>query len=193
MKGKIAVAVLAGGKSSRMGRDKGMMLFNGKTMIEHVLTAASEIAEDIFIIANNEVYDNFSYPCFADEKIDCGPIGGIFTALLQAKVDKVLVLSCDVPMMSASVLKKLVGLSADEKVLAAAHKGEIQPLCAIYDKKCLTYFREAIGSGNFKMKKVLQDLDAKIIDFDSTDYKGAFLNINTPVDLANLQSLYDKK
>ena len=192
-KKELSIAVLAGGKSSRMGRDKGLVVFRGKKMIEQVLKVAAAISSDILIIANSEAYRQFSYPCFEDEIKDCGPMGAIFTALQQAKADKVLVLSCDVPLISASVLQQLAKNCGEESALVASHDGQIQPLCGIYDKKCIGFFKETIGLGNFQMKALLAEMDAKTMAFEGEAYNQAFLNINTPEDLAQIQKMYDEK
>lgn len=189
----ISVAVLAGGKSSRMGQDKGLLPLGGRKMIEHVLNTAQTITPNVLIVANNEEYVNFSYRCFPDEIADCGPMGAIFTALQKAGTDKVLVLCCDAPLISTDVLRALVENSGRENVLAAVHNGELQPLCAIYDKSCLGYFKNAISASHLKMKTALQELKAKTLAFDGEMYREAFLNVNTPADLVQIKKLFDEK
>ena len=189
----ISVAVLAGGKSSRMGQDKGLLSVGGKKMIEWVLNSAVAITPNVFIVANKLEYHGFSYPCFPDEIADCGPMGAIFTALKKSESERVMVLSCDIPLMSTDVLKQLKENMGDEDVLVASYAGELQPLCAIYDKKCLNYLKNAISKSNFKLKTALRELNTKTVVFTGKRYKNAFLNANTPEDLLQIQKIFDDK
>ncbi|MFZ4545533.1 MAG: molybdenum cofactor guanylyltransferase [Saprospiraceae bacterium] len=190
---KISIAVLAGGKSSRMKQDKGLVMLNGKRMIEHVLDAARSVTSEIIVIANSDAYQHFSFSCFPDEMTNCGPMGGIFTALKNAKTEKVLVLSCDAPFISTEVIQKMMEQSGGENVLVAWHKGNIHPICAIYSKKCLPILSNKLRTGDFKLKAALEALDAIKIVFDEDEYESAFLNINTPEDLERIQQYHNEK
>ncbi len=77
--------ILAGGKSSRMGEDKGLVLLNGKPMIQYVIEALKGVVSDIIIISNNASYNKFGIPVYPDIIKDKGPVGGIFTGLHHSK------------------------------------------------------------------------------------------------------------
>ena len=97
---EITVIVLAGGKSSRMMKDKGLILFNDKTLIEHSIEKVKKVAAHIFIITTNSAYQQFGYPCIEDELKERGPLGGIFTGLVHSSTQKNLVIGCDMPFLS---------------------------------------------------------------------------------------------
>lgn len=188
MKKDITIIILAGGKSSRMKQDKGFVMLRDKRMIEHVLDKAKKLSDKIIIIANNTAYQQFGFPSYADLIKDCGPIGGIYTGLVNSTAQKNLVLSCDAPFINEKVLATLIEQTNDEDVLAAEHSGKTEPLCAIYDLNCKTFLKKFIDEGSFKMMEVLQKLNTVKINFaDSEPNENWFANINTPEELQKHQ------
>jgi molybdenum cofactor guanylyltransferase len=177
----MTIILLAGGKSSRMKQEKGLVLLNGKMMIEHILDKIKLLSQNILIIAHHPDYQQFNVPVVADLVADCGPMGGILTALHYTKTDKNLVLSCDIPFISSEILSTLMANAGDELVLAASHQGKIEPLCAVYDRRCLPFFSESIQQNQLKMMLLLEKLAAKTMDFSESE--SCFKNVNTPEDL----------
>lgn len=91
---------LAGGKSSRMGTDKGFLKLNDKTFIEYSLAAMKPLVSQIMIVSNNTDYDKFNLKRVEDFINDAGPLAGLYSGLKAAKTEFNLVLSCDVPLVS---------------------------------------------------------------------------------------------
>src|SRR5262249_35555738 len=89
--------VTAGGRSSRMGRDKAWLMLDGRAMIEHVVTALSPATDAVAIIANDDEYKKLGLPVFADSKAGIGPLEAIRTALANSKTERVLLVGCDMP------------------------------------------------------------------------------------------------
>src|SRR6202008_2205785 len=100
---EITAIILAGGKSSRMKEDKGLVYFNGKMLVEHVIASAKKMTTRIIIITANPAYRQFGYPCTEDEMKEKGPLGGIFTGLVHSSTKKNLVLGCDLPFLSQQI------------------------------------------------------------------------------------------
>ena len=94
-KKNITGIVLAGGKSSRMGSDKGLLTINGKMFIEHVVDAMKPLVDNIIIVSNNKMYDQFGYERIEDEIINSGPMAGLYSGLKHSESEYNLVLSCD--------------------------------------------------------------------------------------------------
>ena len=80
--------ILSGGKSTRMGMDKGLIELKGKPMIQHVIDHIDPICNEILISANDKVYENFSYPVYNDEIHEIGPAGGIISCLKHSSYNK---------------------------------------------------------------------------------------------------------
>jgi molybdopterin-guanine dinucleotide biosynthesis protein A len=182
----IEIAILAGGKSSRMGEDKGLVAINGKPMVEYVIDQASQISSKIRIISQNNLYEKFGYPVSPDLIPDCGPIGGIYTALHHATASFVLILSCDIPLISSDFLLYLFKNKVENKVVAPFYNGKYEPMCAIYPKTIKEKLKECIETRQYKMQKLMEDTDAVkiLITEELMDrYNHNFKNINYRSDL----------
>ncbi|MFZ1321606.1 MAG: molybdenum cofactor guanylyltransferase [Ignavibacteria bacterium] len=190
-KNKITAAILAGGKSSRMGEDKGFMYLNNKMLIEYVIDEVKKITDKIIIITANSEYEQFGYPCHNDLIKNSGPLGGIYTALTFSETRKTLILSCDSPFITSDVLSILVNKANEEDVLVFENKGEAEPLFAVYDKNCLKPIEELIKNNKLKMKDALNSLKKVQYKFDEYgfDNRKFFTNINTPTELTKHQKI----
>src|SRR5262245_18156394 len=96
--------VLAGGKSTRMGRDKAGLSLNGRTLLETALAAAHAVADQVFILGAADLYGAFG-PTIADIFPGCGPLGGIHAALSSTQTQLNLVLAVDTPFLSPRLLQ----------------------------------------------------------------------------------------
>ena len=105
---KIQGIVLAGGKSSRMGQEKGLVKFRGKPLVEYAVEALSGICDSVVISTANPGYAYMGLTLIEDEIPDCGPLGGIYSCMKQEKADLFLVLSCDLPFVTPDLLSHLV-------------------------------------------------------------------------------------
>ena len=103
-KNNITGIVLAGGKSSRMGLDKGLINMNNQTFIEAIINAMRPLVGDIIIVSNNSDYDQFGYLRINDLIKDSGPMAGLYSGLYFSQSDYNLVLSCDIPFIKTDVL-----------------------------------------------------------------------------------------
>ena len=183
---KITGIVLAGGKSSRMGSDKGMIELNGKKFINKILDALAPNVGEIIIIANNGNYNNLSYAVYEDIIKDCGPIGGIYTGLVNSKTEKNIVVSCDIPFINSALIKYLIENSLKADISVPVHKGRIEPLCATYSKKTSNELLQLIKEKEFKMRNVVRYFVTKEIYITErlSFYNERLLtNINTPEEL----------
>ncbi|CAN5314522.1 molybdenum cofactor guanylyltransferase [soil metagenome] len=186
---KITGILLAGGKSSRMGSDKGILKVNGLAMAEHVIHALEKITSSIIIIANNENYAQFGYPVYKDVITDCGPMGGIYTGLLHSETNLNLVVSCDIPFVSVELLQALA-VSPDKTDIVVPFLGEsAQPLCARYRKSCAEKLAGFLDKGLFKMKDTFSTLSIERIDtFSIEGFESRQLaNINSKKELQDIQ------
>ncbi|MCK6650149.1 MAG: molybdenum cofactor guanylyltransferase, partial [Bacteroidia bacterium] len=100
--------ILAGGKSSRMGTDKGIVELNNKALIEYVIETLREVTDQIIIIANNNHYDKFGYEVYPDIIKEAGPMGGIYTGLFYSTTEHNFILSCDTPLLNKNILKEII-------------------------------------------------------------------------------------
>lgn len=182
---KITSIILAGGKSSRMGEDKGFVHLKGKYMIQYVIDVARNISDNILIISNNSEYRSFGYTVFSDIIRQCGPLGGIYTGLVHSQTESNLILCCDLPFITENAVKYIIGKSKGYDVTVPVIDGKMEPLCALYQKRCSEKFKESLLRKELKISDVVKTLNTNMVDITSRKNIGigAFRNINTPSDL----------
>ena len=181
--------ILAGGKSSRMGEDKGLVLLNGKPMIQYVIEALKEVVSDIIIISNNVSYNKFRIPVYADIIKDKGPVGGIYTGLYHSKTQLNFCISCDVPMISSDFILWLLKRSGNASITLPMYKDKIHQMIGVYSKQVLSNFKESTEKEHLKLSQVNKNMACKIIDIEK-EYANfeelIFSNINTKNELISI-------
>lgn len=185
---KKTLAIIAGGKSSRMNyRDKALIKYNNKTFIDNIIDSACDFKEIIIISNKIESYKGFKV--FKDIYKECGPLGGIHSALLNAKYDKVLCIACDMPLIRKETLNLIGKVYDDYEVVVPKIDNRLQPLCSIYSKQLIPKIEEALISGENKLQKFILERNYKIIDdikYENLNSK-EFSNINNKEDLKILE------
>ncbi|MBL7898849.1 MAG: molybdenum cofactor guanylyltransferase [Crocinitomicaceae bacterium] len=178
----ITVLILAGGKSTRMGQDKGLMELDGKPMISYVIDVAKKISERILIVANLESYNQFNLPVIKDVVVEKGPIGGIYSGLKKSETEYNLVLSCDIPFIHQGVLEFLVESSTGYDITVASQEGKLHPLVGVYRKTCLPVIKKHLNEDKLKLTLLFDELKTRLVEMDdflSTNFR----NINSKSDL----------
>lgn len=171
--------ILAGGKSSRMGTDKGLLTFRGQPMVQHVIDKLKQVFESITIISNSPDYTKFGLPVLEDEIKSVGPIGGIYSGLKQSATSWNFFVACDMPFLTSNVLDKILQVEIkSELCVVARYSDQLQPLCACYSKSCLPVIAKQIAVGNYKLHDLLKLLPLKEIDLTSIS-NNPFRNLNT--------------
>jgi molybdopterin-guanine dinucleotide biosynthesis protein A len=173
--------VLAGGASSRMGRNKALLVLRDRTLIEIVASAVREAAGTVSIIGSPEIYVPFGFPVIPDRLPGLGPLGGIETALSTTTAGWNLIVACDMPRVTPFLLRRILA-EADAHpdagcVLPVSAGGLVEPLCAAYHKRILPAVSQALAAGT---RKVTDALPRESIHYLRMPDDLAFQNINTP-------------
>lgn len=171
--------VLAGGRSSRMGSDKGLVNLKGKPMISYVLDALSETQLPVKIIANDPEYQKFGLTVCSDVVKDLGPIGGLATAFSLTDADVVLLLSCDMPFLNGSVLNQILRAADKDFIAAPLIKDKINPLVATYPVHLRKAVEHAIAAGTLKMTEFVLKNPHTLVTSVGKKMPWCFQNINT--------------
>ena len=187
------VAVLAGGQSRRMGRNKALIKWDGQPLIARVLAAADSLHAPIFIVGDPDQYAHLGFPVYPDLYADLGPIGGLHTALATA-ANPVLLLACDLPFLTPEFLHLLVGRRGIHQAVVPCSADGTQPLCALYEPSCQAMIESAISARKLSMRGLLQRLNVDQLGEEvwrPYDESGLlFANINTPAEVALVQDRY---
>ncbi|WP_269236740.1 molybdenum cofactor guanylyltransferase [Flavobacterium flavigenum] len=182
----LTVFILCGGKSSRMKSEKGLVLFQEKPFIEHIIQAILAVTENIQLITNTKEYDYLPYQKSADIVKDKGPLGGIYTALTNSETEFNLILSCDIPLISSDLLAELIAKHNQEaQITIFATESRIHPLIGIYSKKLLPIIKEAINENELKMMDFLSKVPHQIIKIEESE-NFPLTNINSADELNDL-------
>lgn len=193
---RVSAAVLAGGKSSRMGQDKALIAIEGKPMIQHVVETIQSCIQDIVIISNRPDRLTFlNRPVYPDSIESCGPLAGIYTALKHVDTKHCLVVACDLPFVTRPLIQFLCENASRYDVFAFESDTGVEPLCAVYSKNCLPVIETQIRSGNFKVTDFFARVETRIVHlspellfYDSN----TFFNVNTRKELQKARSFVRK-
>jgi molybdenum cofactor guanylyltransferase len=190
----ITIAIQAGGRSSRMGRDKALLPLGGRPLIEHVIERVEGLGDEILITTNQpDEYAFLGLRMVGDQRPGAGALDGLLTALEAAGGERVLLLACDMPFVSRSLIEQMLAIDTDAEVVIPRLGGKLQPLHAIYSKSCAGPIREALEAGEKRMISFFPRIQTWIVEqeiLDQHDPEGlSFFNANTPEDLAQAEQL----
>jgi molybdopterin-guanine dinucleotide biosynthesis protein A len=180
--------VLAGGASSRMGRNKAFLTLDGRTLLEIAVTAVRDAAGSVTIIGSPEVYGHLGFPVIPDRRTNAGPLAGIETALTHATAGWCLILACDMPRITPSALSRILDETQARPdagcILPESADGHLEPLCAAYHKRLLPVISEALDAGT---RKVTDALPRSLVYYMRMTNDPIFQNINTPEEWGQLR------
>ncbi len=184
----IGAYILAGGKSSRMGEDKGLVLLKGKPMVEHVITALHQVFSEVRIVSNNRYYEQFGLKVLADLIPDKGPMGGIYTGLKDSPNAMNFFISCDMPFVSKKSLELLLDQAEVDQITVSIINDRFQPLFAVYPKSILPELEVLMNQNLLKLKLMIEALTYHqvLLNNEGEDLKKEFKNINTKAELDEL-------
>lgn len=160
----IAAYVLAGGKSSRMGCDKGLMSYRGKSMVQHTLECLVEANLHAIIVANSSYYHSFGHIVVGDIVQQKGPIGGLLTALTHTSTEYVLLLSCDTPHVTAKLVNFVASQIDGNDAVVPVYNGVSYPMCAAYSTNLKSVVQERVASNKLRMRDLVADVSSKFVD-----------------------------
>lgn len=184
--------ILAGGKSSRMGTDKGLLLFRGIALIERVIAQLRPLFNKIVIVSNNPEYGRFGLEVIEDMIRDKGPAGGIHAALTNTTSDKVFIVSCDMPFITSAAVEHIIRHQINSQITIPSYKGTSQPLFGLYSKDCVSQWEQLIKQKIIKLQEMVNHFDLLKMDTDHEHEFNdiLFTNINDKNDLTQaLQQL----
>src|ERR1017187_531401 len=149
--------VLAGGHSSRMGRDKALLRYWGVPLVVRAAAAVAEAVGSVTIVGDPSVYGHFGWPALADTNPELGPVGGLLTALEHTRSEWNIIVACDMPDVSPGLLRELIQktVRSRKRCVAPLIDGEFEPLCAVYRRSALDEVRAAIAARHLKMRDLL--------------------------------------
>ncbi|MCS7197787.1 MAG: molybdenum cofactor guanylyltransferase [Candidatus Bipolaricaulota bacterium] len=181
-----SVIILAGGRSQRVGREKALLPWGGRTLIEHIVAQCRRWSDDVLVTSGDRVryQEILDVPIFADAIRDIGPMGGLYTGLKHARYEYSLAVACDMPFITRAVID-LLRAELDGSVWAVVPKieGHRVPTFALYHKKCLSVIEQLLAQRCTSPLALLDAVPIAIVPeerFRAVDPTlRSFTNINT--------------
>jgi molybdopterin-guanine dinucleotide biosynthesis protein A len=169
------VCILAGGLSSRMGREKSGILLRGKTLLGHVRAAARQTPWPVRVIRR-------------DLLPRCGPLGGIYTALHTTTAPKILFLACDMPFVPPGLLQEMIRQSQSNTrpIFARSDKGRVG-FPFVLSRLLLPLIERLLTRRQYSLHTLACKSDARILSYPADP--GVWLNVNTPGDLVQARKM----
>lgn len=199
---KVAGYVLAGGGSTRFGRDKALVEFGGKPMVLRMADLLGAVAKETFVVGAAKKYASLGVECFTDRWPGEGPLGGIITALLHSQANPAghewnLIVSCDMPFLTADWLSFMAerATKSNAQVTLPHSASGPEPLCACYKTSAAKSLRAVFESGVRKITDALKQVRTEVLDardwkrFDSSGR--LFWNMNTPADYEDAKRILE--
>jgi molybdopterin-guanine dinucleotide biosynthesis protein A len=178
--------VLAGGKSSRMGKniDKAFLDFAGQTLLDRAIGVMRMVCDKVTVVGDPAKFAKHCESVVADIFPGCGPLAGIHTALVHSSAELNFMLAVDMPFVSTELLAFLFKAADNNAVITVPRiaKG-FQPLCAIYRPSFSGIAETALRAGNYKIGAAFANVPIHVIEEDELTEAGFsennFFNINT--------------
>lgn len=177
--------ILAGGKSRRMGSDKGLLNYNGRPMVQYSIDLLSEFCSRIIISTSNPAYNVFGLETIPDILPDIGPMGGIYSCLKASKTSMNICLPCDIPQMDRSILEYIINYADGSSCIVPCTPFP-EPLVAIYPTTVIPIMEQLIHEGKYKMTGIFNIAPVKYLkaeEFPGKDAVRYFRNLNSPIDM----------
>jgi molybdopterin-guanine dinucleotide biosynthesis protein A len=183
-------AILAGGRSSRMGRNKAHLAVRGIPMIQSVASTLGSIFTRVIVVSDQaQAYQFLGLPVIPDIHKGIGPLGGIHSALTTLDAPAVFVLGCDTPFVSEDLVRYILRYPTRTMVKVAMLEKRIHPLCGIYGRACLPELNACMARGTRKVLSFLENVETTAVPLPKLLFPADLLrNINDPATLEAAQS-----
>lgn len=188
-------AILAGGQARRLGGiDKSALVVGARSILDRQLSLLHGLTSHLLIVTSDRSrVPAVDVPVVVDRIGGAGALGGLYTALIEAPTEQVLVIGCDMPFLTAPFLRHLAECGRDVDVAVPRNEHGRHPLCASYARRTASHFQSRIQAGDLRIGEALMDLTVRELGPDNLapfDRDGdLLLNVNTPEDYARARSI----
>ena len=193
-----SVAILAGGKSRRMGQNKAQMRLGGMPILQWELNAVKDATDDLFLVANVAApYKSFNIPVKPDVTPNKAALGGIYSALTHAKYNWVLLLACDMPLLNPAIITFLAQQRQQADVVIPLVGKHPETLHAFYHKRCLPPIKKRIAANKLKVIGFFNEVRVCYVNKTAlqtvTPNFNYLINLNTPAEFRRVEDIVKKK
>ena len=193
MQEDVTLVILAGGRSSRMGRPKHLLTTSQGTVIDSLIQKLSSLFVETLVVGRDLRLVREGVRTVEDARPEQCPLVGIVSGLLAAKTDLCFVLACDLPLIKPELVQYLLTWSDDVDIVVPIVNGYYEPLCAVYRRTAIPVIEGMLDRASFKVTTIYDQLslhevpESDIRRFDPEF--SSFINLNTPRELRLLSFL----
>jgi molybdopterin-guanine dinucleotide biosynthesis protein A len=194
----ISAVVLAGGESHRLGVDKALLELGGQSLLARTVHRLATISDDTIVVTNHfERYEHLALKVrfVLDEQPGEGALMGLYSGLREARYGSALAVACDMPFLNLSLLRYMVARRVGYDVVVPRLEDDmLEPLHAIYSKRCLPLMAESLADGRRRIMAFFDKVSVYYVErptiaqFDPLHR--TFVNVNTPADWQLVQDLF---
>lgn len=192
----VTAAVLAGGRSMRMGVDKTLLTVDGELLLTRVVEVVAGVCRNVVVVTNRpealaETALHAAVRVLQDEVAYQGPLGGLVTALSATEDDWVLAVAADMPWLRPEVVRLLWDARGDAQVVMPVGEKGPEPLLALYHRDCLPVAQRVLESGRRRLVAMLSSV--RVVEVPLAALRAAdpdlvsLVNVNTPEDLSDVR------
>lgn len=189
----VTAIILCGGRSSRMGQDKGSLAFGDETMLERIVRILRAVSNDVMVVARRNQRVPADVTLVHDLVEDLGPLAGIAAGLAESRNDLNIVVACDLPLINPRVLERLASMIGDYDACVAVTDGYPSALCGIYRSRLASQARALLDSGERRVMRLLEQANTKRVDGamlrDIDPDLNTFMSVDTPEKYAEALAL----
>jgi molybdopterin-guanine dinucleotide biosynthesis protein A len=194
MAGSVSGIILSGGQNSRMKANKAFLKVDGLSIIENTIKELNKFCSEVIVVTNEpDLYMHLGVRTVTDVIPCMGPLSGIHAGLLSASTFHSFVAACDMPFIDGCLAQYMIDHIDDNDVFVPQVGDYLQPLFAVYTKKCIPPIEKCLGNAARKIPAFYHEVRVKYLSEtiirEYTDILKAFLNVNTPEELAGAQKL----
>jgi molybdopterin-guanine dinucleotide biosynthesis protein A len=191
---RVTGAVLAGGRSTRLGRDKALLALDGEPLLARAVRLLREVCAEVLVVGPLERASVVpGVRVLADERPSSGPLGGIATALRAMSGDRLLAVATDMPFLRPALLRYLLTISTGFDVTVPRVEGRTHQLCAVYSRACLPLIDAQLARGEYKIDRFFGQVRLRVVEEDELRPFDpellSFRNVNTEADWQAVQAI----
>lgn len=189
--------ILSGGKNTRMGENKAFLRIGGERLIDRTVRLFRQVFREVIIVTTNPLdYLDQEAVIVTDILPGKGALGGLYTGLFYSTDEYAFLAACDMPFLNTSFMEYMLQQTTGYDIVVPAPPDGLQPLHAIYARRCLPAIRARLDKNRLQIKdfypeRPLLKISPEVLDTFDPDRR-MFLNVNTPEDLEKL-SLFEKQ
>jgi len=176
------------------GRNKALLQVGNVTIVERVVHTLSPIFAEVILITNTpDAFAFLGLPVFGDLRVGKGSLGGLYTGLTVCSTEHAFLVACDMPFLSGKSIEYMLSVVDDHDVVIPRVLGELEPLHAIYSRRCLPHIGALLDVGDLKISNFLHQVNVREVaeeELRRFDPRLLFImNVNRPEELSAAQAL----